>query len=185
MCEDETVLGQGWQTQWARVHRRLNDVRVVYSGRAGGTDDAMDTVLSFFEAVHHLKDWLMNDQASGITKAAADSLINGSPMLRLCADLANGSKHLVLTGPRTRDKSTGITRNDVNIFVGTGTAAHRFYVQSGGTEYDVIDIAEAAVAEWNEFLTDQAPLVIQIAEATVAAWTKFLTDQGLLQPPSS
>ena len=73
----------------------------------------------------------------------------------------------------------------MTIFAGTGTAAHRFYVLSGGTEYDVIDIAEAAVAEWNEFLTDQGPLVIQIAEATVAAWTKFLTDQGLLQPPSS
>jgi len=174
------VLGQGWQSQWARVHRRLNDVRAVYAGAPGGTDDAIDVVLSFFEAVHHLKDWLENDPVSGITKADGDSLINKSMMLRLSADLANGSKHLRLTSSRTGDKSTDIARNDVTVFVGTGTAAHRFYVQSGGAEYDVLDIAEAAIIEWAKFFSDQGPLVIQRAEATVTAWTEFLTDQGLL-----
>jgi hypothetical protein len=171
------VLGQGWQSHWARVHRRLGDVRAVYAGRQGGTDDAVDTVLSFFEAVHHLKDWLGNDQLRGVTKADGDSLIDRSKVLRLCADLANGSKHLVLTGSRTGDKSTTIARNDVNIFAGTGTVAHRFYVQSAGREYDVLEIAEAAVAEWAKFLAGQGPRVIRIAEATVTGWTKFLTDK--------
>jgi hypothetical protein len=55
------VLGQGWQTQWARVHRRLDDVRAVYTSRPGGTPAAVDSAQSFFEAVHHLKDWLGND----------------------------------------------------------------------------------------------------------------------------
>ena len=50
------MLGQGWQSQWARVQNRLNEVRAVYAGRAGGTDTALDATLSFFEAVHHLKD---------------------------------------------------------------------------------------------------------------------------------
>ena len=98
------MLGQGWQSQWTRVHSRLDDVRAVYTGREGGTEGALDTTLSFFEAVHHLKDWLRNDPSSGITKADGDSLINRSPMLQLCADLANGSKHLVLTTTRTGDK---------------------------------------------------------------------------------
>jgi hypothetical protein len=134
------MLGQGWQSQWARVLRRLDGVRAVYTGAPGGTDDAVDAVLSFFEAVHHLKDWLGNDPVSGITKAEGDSLINRSAMLRLCADLANGSKHLSLTSSRTGDKSTDIARNDVTVFAGTGTVAHRFYVQSGGTERDVLDM---------------------------------------------
>lgn len=152
------MLGQGWQSQWTRVHSRLDDVRAVYTGREGGTEGALDTTLSFFEAVHHLKDWLRNDPSSGITKADGDSLINRSPMLQLCADLANGSKHLVLTTTRTGDKLTAITRNDVNILMGTGTVAHRFYVQSAGTEYDVLKIAEAAVDDWTEFLTDKGLL---------------------------
>ena len=125
--------------------------------RAGGTDTALDATLSFFEAVHHLKDWLGNDASSGITKGDGDALIGGSLMLQLCADLANGSKHLVLTKARTGDKSTGITRNDVNILPGTGTAAHRFYVQSGGAEYDVLQIAES-VDEWEKFLTSKGLL---------------------------
>ena len=79
-------------------------------------------------------------------------------MLKLCADLANGSKHLKLTSTRTGDKATEIARNDVTVFVGTGTAAHRFYVQSRGTEHDVINIAEAAVAEWANFLTGKGLL---------------------------
>jgi hypothetical protein len=92
-CYDRAMLGQGWQSQWERVQRRLDDVRAVYTGRPGGTDAAIDTVQSFFEAVHHLKDWLRNDPSSGINKAMGDKLINGSLVLQLCADLANGSKH--------------------------------------------------------------------------------------------
>lgn len=150
--------GRGWQFQWTRVHWRLDGVRAVYTGREGGTEGALDTALSFFEAAHHLKDWLRNDPSSGITKADVDSLIRRSPMLQLCGDLANGSKHLVLTSTQTGDLSTDIVRNDVNILMGTGTVAHRFYVQSDGAEYDVLQIAEAAVDDWTKFLTDKGLL---------------------------
>jgi hypothetical protein len=149
------MLGQGWQSQWERVQRRLDDVRAVYTGRPGGTDAAIDIVLSFFEAVHHLKDWLRNDPSSGINKAAGDSMINGSTTLQLCADLANGSKHFKLTRSRTGDLSTTIARNDATVFVGTGTSAHRFYVESADTEYDVLQLAEDATAEWHKFLSSQ------------------------------
>jgi len=128
-------------------------VRAVYTGREGGTDVAIDFVQSFFEAVHHLKDWLANDPSSRVTKADGDSLINGSTVLQLCADLANGSKHLVLTHSRTGDLSTTIARNDATVFVGTGTSAHRFYVASCGTEYEALALAEDAVAQWARFLS--------------------------------
>jgi hypothetical protein len=105
--------------------------------------------------VHHLKDWLGNDPSSGVTKADGGSLINGSQVLQLSADLANGSKHLKLTGSRTGDPSTTITRNDVTVFAGTGTSAHRFYVESAGTEYDVLQLAEAAVNEWTSFFSSR------------------------------
>ena len=37
----------------------------------------------------------------------------------------------------------------------TATSAHRFYVASGGTEYDVLELAEAAVAEWQQYLSGE------------------------------
>jgi hypothetical protein len=74
------------------LHRRwdttLDDVRAVYTGRPGGTDAAVDIVQSFFESVHHLKDWLGNDPSSGVTKADGDRLINGSPVLQDLAEAA-------------------------------------------------------------------------------------------------
>ncbi len=150
------MLGRGWQGHWARVERRLEDVRDVYAGTpSGGTDAALDNVLSFFEVIHHLKDHLGNDPASGVTKAEGDALINASPTLQLCADLANGSKHLALTSTRTGDLSTTVTRNDATVLLGAGTVAHRFYVASAGIEYDVLDLAEDAVAKWTKFISDR------------------------------
>jgi len=151
-CDACRVLSQGWADQWVRVQRRLDCVRAIYSGRAGGSEAAIDDVQAFFESVHHLKDWLGNDAMSGITKADGDALINSSATLQVCADLANGTKHLVLTSTRTGDLGTSIARNDVTVFAGTGTAAHKFYVASGSTELDVLDLAERAVSEWAAFL---------------------------------
>ncbi|MGI3202496.1 hypothetical protein ACRJ4W_37290 [Streptomyces sp. GLT-R25] len=150
------VLGQGWSSQWDRVGRRLDDVRTLYERAPGGTDAAIDAVLSFFETVHHLKDWLTNDQASGVLTADVHDLLDGSPTLKLCADLANGAKHFKLDPTRrtqTGDHSTTIAENDVVVFVGTGVSAHRFRTASGGTPRDVLEVAEEAVNEWRGFLS--------------------------------
>jgi hypothetical protein len=37
----------------------------------------------------------------------------------------------------------------------TGMSAHRFYVASADIEYDVLRLAEEAVAEWHRFLSGQ------------------------------
>ena len=152
------MLGQGWQSQWERVGRRLQDVREVYAGAPGGTDIAIDRVLSFFEVVHHLRDWVGNDPAVNVTMNQANQLIKDSMVLRICGDLANGSKHLTLTRSWTHDKSTGIKRNNATVYVGTGTSAHAFYAESNGREYDVLQLAEDAVGEWRDFLSQHGVL---------------------------
>ncbi|MER8225392.1 hypothetical protein ABTZ58_33535 [Streptomyces sp. NPDC094143] len=150
------MLGHGWEFQWERVNRRLKDVQAVYTGAPGGTDIALDKALSLFEVVHHLRDWLRNDPNIDVPEAAVEELIKGSLALRLCGDLANGSKHLALERrPWTGDKSTAITRNDVRVLVGTETSAHRFYIASSGKEHDVLEIAEQAVEEWSRFLSER------------------------------
>jgi hypothetical protein len=64
LSEEDFVLGHGWRMQWERVHRRLDDVRAVYTERPEGTPAAVDATQSFFEAVH----WIGNDPSSGVTR---------------------------------------------------------------------------------------------------------------------
>jgi hypothetical protein len=151
------MLGQGWEWQWGRVGRRLEDVRAVYAGTPGGTDDALDKVLSFFEAAFHLRDWLWNDSASGLTQAELFKMTDSSVFLPICGDLANGSKHLLLTSTRTGDLSTDIARNDVTVTPGIGSA-HVFYIASAGKEYDALQVADGAVDEWKVYLTGRGLL---------------------------
>jgi hypothetical protein len=151
-CTNLRMLGKHWESQWWRVQTRLTQVRAVYAGRDCDTNEAWDSVLSFFEAIHHLADWLHHDQAVELSQSDVKKFVRQSPMLSLCGDLANGSKHMVLTSSLTKDLSTRITRNDATILVGHGTLAHAFYVQSHKVEYDALEIAEAAVEEWTSFL---------------------------------
>ncbi|MDW8804373.1 hypothetical protein P1P68_06090 [Streptomyces scabiei] len=155
------MLYQGWEWQWRHVHRRLQAVKDVYAGGPGGTDVAVDVVLSFFQAVHHLKDWIGNDSATTLTREDGDVLIGEHQALQICADVANGSKHAVLTerfSPRTNDADTGVVGNDVWVQVGTGLSAHRFRIRSADKEHDVLDLAEKAVAVWNNFLAGKGLL---------------------------
>ena len=147
------MLNQGWRDQWDRVNRRLADVRAISGpGFPGGTVAAVDTVQAFFESIHHLKDWLGSDPAANVTKADGDALIKKITALQISADLANGTKHLLLTRTRTGDLSTTLGRNDVTVLVGTGRSSHTFYVQSNNQESTVLDVAEAGVQAWEAFL---------------------------------
>lgn len=153
LCEADAVLGQNWESQWELVDRRLEGVREVYAGAPGGTDIAIERVQLFFEAVYHLKDWIGNDPSVSVTKDQAEQLVKRCLVLLICGDLANSSKHLKLTSTRTGDISTGIKRNDVTVYAGTGTSAHTFEVLSHGQKYDVLELAEDAVDEWRDFLS--------------------------------
>lgn len=127
----------------------------------------------FFQSVLHLNDWLAKDPATHLTSGILDKEIDNSLWLRLCADLANGHKHMVLDQrTRTGEANTRMSKNGVTInapamgavvSVGppiqirhlpskAGTVQHNLVVESNGHEYEVIDIARNAVADWRSFL---------------------------------
>ncbi len=55
------------------------------------------------------------------TKRKARALVRESVELKVCADLANRSKHSALTHTRTGDPSTGPSRQDVTVMLGQGS----------------------------------------------------------------
>lgn len=61
-----------------------------------------DMLMFACQCMWHLKDWILNDPNFGAKDAK--ELANGihsEQCLRICADLANGSKHLSLNKPKT------------------------------------------------------------------------------------
>src|SRR5260370_40735833 len=92
-----------WERQWARVKRRYACLEAMNTPRehiSPSADYPDDDFQAFFMDCFHLKDWLKNDSASGLSGKEVEDVVSNSGVLALCGELANGSKHLVLTTPR-------------------------------------------------------------------------------------
>jgi hypothetical protein len=123
----------------------------------GGTTAQLDDLFSFFQNCWHLKDWIKNDDT--LPQATRDAIVKdaqATDSLLFCADLANGSKHLVLQNDRkgarilsfrvsTGDPKTGETFSE----------GHLFEIASEhGTPqpYGIVNFARKAVEDWEDLL---------------------------------
>jgi hypothetical protein len=97
-----------WQNQWARVLRWYDRFSRIERGveNYSPSDFSDDEMWAFFINCYHMKDWLTNDPASGLTSRAVEDFVAKPPNLSLCGDLANGSKHAVLTRARVDPHTT-------------------------------------------------------------------------------
>jgi len=87
-----------WQEQFERVKRYLQRRQDRGRQRTSYEDD----LWSFFRNCRHLKDWIKNDDTlPKDTREAIVDEVHQSGILMICRDLANRSKHLVLTAPGT------------------------------------------------------------------------------------
>ena len=148
-----------WREQWERINRRYKIFQAINAGQEHDkiTLDLEDDVRSFFTECFHLKDWLKSDPGSKVSSADVESFVNASGNLRLCADLANGAKHLLLTNPRV-DAKAGVTRRlfKVGLYAGGDPQptdiAVEYTIEAAGEKYDAFKLATDCLAEWNEYL---------------------------------
>lgn len=86
-----------------------------------------------------------------------------SVALAACADIANGSKHLVLTRPPYTPggpaEVTGHTQGLKLPFTLPGHfETNHWTIDVGGVEHDALDLAAQAVADWDTWLTGHGSL---------------------------
>lgn len=76
-----------------------------------------------------------------------EPVIEASPSLRICADLANRSKHLEFTRKR---EDAEVTRRNVTVTVGTppSSTCEHIITLDDGTEKVALAVARAAPKEW-------------------------------------
>jgi hypothetical protein len=144
-----------WEQQWKRLGRWFSRFRKTAEGRDHDreSDFYQDEAYAFFQNCFHLKDWLKNDDASSAAASDVEDFISQSPSLSLCADLANGSKHLKLTTHRV-DADTKLGRRHFDLTLGGGVPriAAKYEVEAAGSKHDAFKLASACMAEWETYL---------------------------------
>ena len=115
-----------------------------------------DAVFNFAVTGYHIKDWLKSEGVSGV-----EPYINSKPMLRLCADLCNGSKHKLLTRPprEKNDPVLSIDNSELTCDMTTITADATIPINghtvrmalTSGKEIEILDFATQVVDNWESF----------------------------------
>lgn len=75
-------------------------------------------------------------------------------LLKVAADVANGSKHMTLD--RMRAEGSSQTRNSAHLWVGRGLQ-HEFFVADARSseEYEAVELADRCLDEWGRFIVAQ------------------------------
>lgn len=116
-----------------------------------------DAVFNFAVTGYHIKDWLKSEGVSGV-----EEFINSKPMLRLCADLCNGSKHKLLSSPReVNDPVMSINNSELTCDMTTITCdatipigGHTVRMAlTSGKEVEILDFANQVVENWESFFS--------------------------------
>jgi hypothetical protein len=117
------------------------------------SDAYQDDVYAFFVTCFHLKDWLKNDPAASASASDVESFVADSAALSICADLANGSKHLVLTTPRLGSGAKmGSRHYALTLGGGPPRISATYSVEAGGKRYDALKPAQECMADWTAYL---------------------------------
>ncbi len=146
---------RGSMEQFDRVERYLKRIRNVYSGdnlilwddRAYVEDD----ILSFFMHCHHLQDWVSSLNKVGVTHEQIKQFIESHESLRICADLANQSKHCQLTKKPWSEVKPHLAGFQYETVDGSHRPGIRgkFAVITDEAIIDVLELAESCWHHWS------------------------------------
>ncbi|MDA9934365.1 hypothetical protein N9B88_01220 [Rubripirellula sp.] len=90
-----------WREQLERVRRYWRRLESLCDGTSFNRPAAefVDDMHAFFVECHSFKDWLKNDPTFTRKNSDIERHVSDTPLLAICADFANGKKHLECTQP--------------------------------------------------------------------------------------
>ena len=121
-----------FQDQLERIDRLMEIIHAQDPYRLIGRLSFYDIVMFTCQSMWHLKDWILNDlefRAKSIS--ALKEEIYGQRCLLICADLANGSKHLVLERPKTEFSLS--EHSGIHFESAKGIFQEHYYIASSDT----------------------------------------------------
>ncbi len=147
--------------QIERAHRYLQRLKNVYAGVEADwncRENFEDDVYSFFMHCYHIRDWIIHLNLVGLTSSDVDNFINSHDCLKICADLANCTKHYKITrNIRICDHPHIIRVQHIETEISSKTI--RPLLQSQFTLYindetfiDALELAEQCMSCWDQFV---------------------------------
>jgi hypothetical protein len=116
--------------------------------------DHQDFIWAFFQNCWHLKEWIWHDDAvpADVRKTVKDAA-DTSPILRVCGDLCNGTKHLKLTSPKV---GAGAEHKYTETVITPGSGApsqvDTVIDMGDGTTSKGLEFAHKCLDEWEAIL---------------------------------
>lgn len=158
-------MPRGWGEQYDRMNRWFARL----TAPEGVDEQHMDDYYAFFTCCFHLKDWLKADETLQRTLGeAAEAHVNSHPALGVCADVANGAKHLVVSRRPRVDANARLEKGEARLTDPRGESAEeRFdvvYLHADGHSQLALLIAADCVRMWNEFLVTWGLLLVKSSE---------------------
>ena len=136
-----------WRSQFERMKRSYSQVTGPYQSSVEFEDD----LHHFMQDCWHLKDWIKNDPSTKIGPEI-ETYAAGYRSLRIAADLANGSKHLLR---HTDREGAYVTSIGVTIHLGQKKPidVECTVTLTDGTTLPIQTVVHEAFADWNTLLT--------------------------------
>ncbi len=187
------MLNETWRDQYERLKRsyallqQVGEPTPMPMPMPQEVMPALDVLYHFCCDAFHLRDWVVATFPKGdwkhIRAQLKSELLDHSPELRACADIANGSKHLVLTqdswvtgnkqghaevtghGLTISPSTATVTRTgDTVVFghAGNGFTQDTFVIDVGGQHHDAQDVAAKAVATWDNWLQSRSSIATKL-----------------------
>lgn len=111
----------------------------------------IDNAFNFLVTAHHIKDYV---QLSGLVPEAALKEFALQDEIRLCADLANTAKHLILTKPPRATPPNRIVNNRVGVGkVGEMRigSSETWLIQCDSRSVEIAAFAKVVIQKWEHF----------------------------------
>jgi hypothetical protein len=141
------VTANGYRDQLDRTRRFLGRVEAT---SAQSDVRYQDDVWCFFQNCLNLYDWIQNElRLSEATKAQIRADVDAVPCLRICYDIANGTKHYKLTSAKVGARHSHI---NTRITVREDTVVDCAIELEDGTRLSARKIARECMIEWERIL---------------------------------
>ena len=114
-----------------------------------------DNFFNFVVTGYSMIDWIKNDPAVPLPAKHAVQSLYGDPWIRICRDLANASKHFVLTAPNPAVATTTVEQGfGAGRFGAGGWGVGEQSIQvklSDGSSYDCLAVVTGVTNSWRVF----------------------------------